>query len=136
MINRKFVPSPLTLVRLATAATFVIHGVHRIVHGGNAPFGEFLSSQGFPAGLAFAWTVSVVEVAGGLSLLAGWLVLPLCLWFFVQTVLGIILVHAPHGWFVVGAGRNGVEFSVLLLVCLLAIALERVSSRPGRHAAI
>lgn len=38
--------------------------------------------------------------------------------------MGIVLVHAPHGWFVVGAGRNGMEYSVLLIVCLLLLALQ------------
>jgi putative oxidoreductase len=39
------------------------------------------------------------------------------------------MVHASNGWFVVGAGRNGVEYSVLLLCCLTAIALPRLRRR-------
>ncbi|MCA1560813.1 MAG: hypothetical protein LC804_11270 [Acidobacteria bacterium] len=27
------------------------------------------------------------------------------------------------GWFVVGAGRNGMEFSTLLIICLVVIAM-------------
>ena len=34
----------------------------------------------------------------------------------------MILVHLPAGWFVVGGGRNGMEYSVLLIVALLGIA--------------
>jgi putative oxidoreductase len=30
-------------------------------------------------------------------------------------VMGIVLVHYPEGWYVVGGGRNGVEFNVLLI---------------------
>ena len=37
-------------------------------------------------------------------------------------IAGVVLVHAREGWFVVGAGRNGVEYSVLLIACLPAIA--------------
>jgi hypothetical protein len=37
-----------------------------------------------------------------------------------------MLVHAPNGWFVVGARRNGVEFSVLLMACLVAVALPHL----------
>ena len=38
-----------------------------------------------------------------------------------QIATGIALVHAPAGWFVVGLGRNGVEYSVLILFCLAAL---------------
>jgi putative oxidoreductase len=33
--------------------------------------------------------------------------------------MGILLVHRHDGWFVVGGGRNGVEYSVLLIAVLL-----------------
>jgi putative oxidoreductase len=35
--------------------------------------------------------------------------------------MGIIMVHYPEGWFVVGAGRNGVEFNFLLIFTLVTI---------------
>ena len=38
--------------------------------------------------------------------------------------MGILLVHAPEGWFVVGAGRNGMEYSVLLIASLALVALR------------
>ena len=41
----------------------------------------------------------------------------------------IVLVHAPAGWFVVGLGRNGAEYSVLLIACLLCVGLQHVGSR-------
>jgi putative oxidoreductase len=37
----------------------------------------------------------------------------------------------PHGWFVVGLGRNGMEYSVLLIVCLLAVAYAHAPLRFG-----
>lgn len=114
---------PLVVLRVATAATFLIHGVHRFTTGGYAPFGEWLETQGFPLGQAWAWAVTLIEVVGGPILAAGRLVLPLAGYFALQTLLGIWLVHAPHGWFVVGAGRNGMEFSALLIVCLGCVAL-------------
>ena len=112
----------LAIVRVAAAAMLVIHGVARIRAGGVAPFGEFLSQNHLPFGAALAWTITVVEIAGGLTLAAGRLVRPLCAWFVVELLAGIALVHGREGWFVVGLGRNGVEYSVLLIVCLLALA--------------
>ena len=35
--------------------------------------------------------------------------------------LGIIMVHYQEGWFVVGGGRNGVEFNFILIFVLLTI---------------
>jgi len=38
---------------------------------------------------------------------------------------GIALAHFPDGWFVVGGGRNGMEYSVLLILCLVVIVLDQ-----------
>lgn len=46
-------------------------------------------------------------------------------------VMGIVLVHASAGWFVVGVGRNGSEYSVLLIVCLLCVGLQHVTARTS-----
>ena len=37
-----------------------------------------------------------------------------------------LVFHFPEGWFVVGAGRNGMEYSVLLIAVLAALAWARV----------
>ena len=47
----------------------------------------------------------------------------LAAWFILQIAAGIVMVHAASGWFVVGAGRNGVEYSVLIVACLFATAM-------------
>jgi|CXWL01.1.fsa_nt_gi putative oxidoreductase len=112
----------LALVRAAVAANLVIHGLTRLSLGGVNAFGEHLGSQGIPGGPAVAWLLTTVEVLGGLSLLAGYFVPWLCLWFAAELSAGIVMVHFKEGWFVVGAGRNGMEYSVVLIVCLLTVA--------------
>ncbi len=119
----------ITIVRVAAAAMMVIHGIYRIFAGGVTPFGGFLGAQGLPAGVAVAWLLTIVEIAGGLLLMAGRFVRPLCLWFGLELLAGIALVHLREGWFVVGGGRNGFEYSVLLIVCFAAVAVD--ASRPG-----
>lgn len=111
----------LTLIRVLVAAELFVHGSARLYFG-PAGFGEYLAGRGFPLGGAIAWTITVVELLGGLALAAGFFVRPLCAWFAGVLAMGIVLVHAPEGWFVVGAGRNGMEFSVLLIGCLIATA--------------
>ena len=114
----------LTLVRAGVALVLVIHGIARARLGIVDDFGVVLGQWGFPAGFWLAWTITIVEIAGGIALAAGLFVRPLALWFMVQLGAGIYLIHARAGWFVVGAGRNGAEFSAFLIVCLAAVALS------------
>lgn len=126
-------PAALALVRAGTAFILVIHGIARTRLGIVDDFGVVLGQWGFPAGLWLAWTLTIVEIAGGLALAAGLFVRPLALWFMVQLAAGIYLIHARAGWFVVGAGRNGAEFSALLIVCLAAAALAPPGSTNLRR---
>ena len=121
----------ITIVRLAAAGMMIIHGTFRLFAGGVAPFGEFLGSQGLPAGLAVAWLLTVVEIVGGALLASGRFVRPLCAWFSLELLAGIALVHFREGWFVVGGGRNGFEYSLLLIVCFAAVAVDAAPARPG-----
>jgi putative oxidoreductase len=113
----------ITLLRVAAASVFVIHGAARAGLGIVDDFGGYLSSSGFPAGTAVAWAITLVEIVGGLLLALGLFVRPLALWFAVQIAAGVVMIHGRVGWFVVGAGRNGAEYSALILVCLLAVVL-------------
>lgn len=121
------------VIRAAVALTMVIHGVARVYLGGVKPFGEFLAGRGFPQGAALAWLLTGVEIAGGVALLLGFFPRPLAAWFAVQLAAGIALVHFREGWFVVGAGRNGMEYSVVLILCCVAIILlHSGKSKPAR----
>lgn len=112
----------IVVIRIFLAATMIIHAIARINAGGVAPFGEFLTISGFPLGLYLAWAITIFEIVGGIILAVGYFVPVLALIFAIQLMLGIVLVHAKEGWFVVGLGRNGMEYSVLLIVSFLAIA--------------
>jgi len=118
----------LTLLRLGTAAVMFIHGVARAYLGIVDDFGVVLNQWGFPAGAALAWLITSVEILGGASLAAGHFVRPLSAWFILQLVTGIYLIHGRVGWFVVGAGRNGVEFSALLILCFVVVILTARSA--------
>lgn len=114
----------LMLLRLGLAALLLVHGVARVYNGGVMPFGEWLGTQGIPLGTAVAIFVTAWELTATWLLAFGpkrWLA-PICSVFIAIYACGIWLVHAPAGWFVVGAGRNGSEYSVLLIVCLSMLA--------------
>ena len=126
----------LTLLRVAVASVFVIHGVARAMLGIVDDFGGFFAAHGLPAGVVNAWGVTVIEFVGGLALAAGVAVRPLVTWFAIQILTGIALIHGKVGWFVVGAGRNGAEYSALIVVCLMVVAMtDSFGHRLGRPAA-
>ena len=113
------------LLRVTVAGLLCVHGATRVYKHDVSGFGQFLASQHVPAAHIVAWVLSLVEVGGTVALAAGFLVIPLCLWFAVELTVGIVLVHAHQGWFVVGGGTGGMEYSVLLIIALSAIALIR-----------
>lgn len=114
----------MIIIRYVLAATMLIHGIARIVLGGFAPFGEFLASKGFPFGVAVALLVTLFELAGSGLLLARKYVVIIAALFALELLMGIVLVHGPEGWFVVGAGRNGMEYSAVLIAGFLAVIVS------------
>ncbi len=121
----------LVFIRLVLSSVMFIHGATRIGNGTVDDFGGFLSSQGFPLGFFVAWAITVFELVGSVLLAAGFYAWILALIFALELAVGIALVHWREGWFVVGAGRNGIEFSVVLISSFLAIAYANYK-RGGR----
>jgi putative oxidoreductase len=111
----------LATIRIAAAGNLLIHGIFRLATGGVSGFEGYLQSLGLPP--FTAWVLTVFEIIASLLVIAGRWVSPLCIVFCLELLAGIILVHLSEGWFVVGGGRNGMEYSVLLIFCFLATAL-------------
>lgn len=122
----------LLVLRLVLAGLIGAHGWARWYHGGVAPFGQWLAGLEIPFGMAIAIGVTVIEIVGTPLFALGRLLLPLSLVYSAIYLTGIVLVHAPAGWFVVGLGRNGMEYSVLLIVCLLLVGLTSRDSGAAR----
>ncbi len=116
----------MLIIRAVFCLLIAIHGWARLLSGAVEPFGLWLDDQGLLWGTAIAWSITVLEIVGSVLLFAGAVVGPLCASYALIYFSGLLLVHAEHGWFVVGLGRNGMEYSVLLLTCLLAIYLDHL----------
>jgi putative oxidoreductase len=114
-------PLALLIVRIAAAGNMLIHGIARLSLGTVPNFDEYLQSLGFPP--YTAWAITIFELIGSIAIMIGRWVTPLSLVFCIQLIVGIVLIHFSQGWFVVGAGRNGMEYSVLLIICFLVTAL-------------
>jgi putative oxidoreductase len=115
----------LRIVRVAVGLIMASHGLEPLLSGGVAGLGGYLSSLGFPMGNALAWIIVLTELIGGCILAIGWFRTWICIALLGILGMGIVLVHGQQGWFVVGAGSNGMEFNVLLMLCLVAILLEK-----------
>ncbi|WP_262695353.1 DoxX family protein [Kordiimonas aquimaris] len=112
--------------RCLLGAFLMAHGWARLLAGGVAPFGVFLDAQGFPFGQLIAWAITLFEIVGATVFLLGRFVPYLSGLFAVIYTMGIILVHAREGWFVVGLGRNGMEYSILLISSLVLVGLHHL----------
>lgn len=113
----------MDIVRIAVGIILIIHAISRLAQGRatHAGFGEYLGSEGFPFGVALAWLISFTQLFASIGLIFGRFMVPACISHICILITGIILIHASEGWYVVGGGRNGMEFSIILLACLSAI---------------
>ncbi|MGX7668647.1 DoxX family protein [Flavobacterium pedocola] len=112
------------LLRIAVAVILILHSVPGMFNNGINDFGKlYLDTQGFaPFGLVIAWAIKLSHTAAAVLLLANRYLKPAAWVTIFILVVGIFMVHLPDGWYVVGGGRNGVEFNFLLIAVLLAIA--------------
>ena len=113
-----------TLLRVTVSVFLMAHGIARAYLGTVNGFGEFLNSKGFLVGGFLAWGITIFEIAGGAAMALGYFVRWIAAVFIIQLFTGIILVHAQNGWFVVGATLGGMEYSVMLIICLIVISAQ------------
>lgn len=119
----------LVFLRTVLAGMMFIHGVTRISNGTVGGFGEFLTAQGFPLGFYLAWGITIFELAGSVALAVGFFAYIMALIFALELLMGIYLVHAKSGWFVVGAGTGGMEYSVLLIAGFITIFISHFGQK-------
>ena len=111
------------LLRLAVAIILLAHGIPGMLDGSINDFGNlYLNPNGFaPLGVPIAWAIKLSHVVAAFCLLfEKYMKLASIITIFILLV-GIIMIHIKEGWFVVGGGRNGMEFNFLLIFVILAI---------------
>lgn len=111
------------LLRIAVAIILLTHSVFGIFDNGINDFGNlYLNQIGFaPFGVFIAWSIKLSHIIAAILLILNkYLKLAGFVTIFIL-IMGIILVHFQEGWFVVGGGRNGMEYNFLLIIVLLAI---------------
>ena len=115
------------LLRFAVVVILLAHSVPGMFNNGIIDFGNFyLNKVGFaPFGVALAWAIKLSHVIAAFCLLLNKFVKAACLLTIAILITGIFMVHLKEGWFVVGGGRNGVEFNFLMIIVLLTIMFTK-----------
>jgi putative oxidoreductase len=117
MLNDTFI------LRLAVAIILLVHGLGGMFNNGVNDFGNlFLNQIGFaPLGLPIAWAIKLSHAVCAVLLILNRYIKFAAISTIFILLMGIILVHYKEGWFVVGGGRNGIEYNFLLICVLAAI---------------
>jgi putative oxidoreductase len=119
-------------LRLMVGFGFAAHGYAKLARGPES-FAVVLHAMGIPAPSLMAWVTSLLELVGGVAVMAGAAVLPLTLPLAVVMATAMFGVHWRYGFSSVrlkaitasGAefGPTGYELNLLYLAALAALAL-------------
>lgn len=111
------------ILRVSTAIILLSHSVFGMFDGGINDFGNFyLNKIGFaPYGVVIAWIIKLSHIVCAVLLIINKYIRLACFATIFILIIGIIMVHFKEGWFVVGGGRNGMEYNFVLICVLTAI---------------
>jgi putative oxidoreductase len=117
----------LTLLRICFGAVFFAHGAQKVLGWWGGP-GFYGAMNGFTQGMNIPAPLAVLailaEFLGGICLVAGLLARVAALGVVVNMLVAIFLVHAPYGFFMNWAGKQGGEgFEYHLLAITLGLTL-------------
>jgi putative oxidoreductase len=123
----------LEVVRLAASLILIVHPIGGLIEAFRDPndlndLGLYFSSIGYPFGVFLVWAAMFFQIASSVAVALRRLVVPACFVHIYVLGTGIWLFHAPY-WFaigpdnVIGPGREGTEYSVLLITCFVSLAL-------------
>jgi putative oxidoreductase len=115
------------ILRVWLAIVLLTHGLPGMFNGGIQAFGDlFLNQIGFaPVGVPLAWAIKISHVVCAVFLVLNKYIKASSIVSIFVLVMGIILVHFKEGWYVVGGGRNGVEYNLFLIVVFVYVMFPR-----------
>jgi putative oxidoreductase len=115
------------ILRIAVAITLLAHSIPSIITNDVYNFGMYyLNEVGFsPIGVPLAWAIKLSHVVCAVLLLLNRQIRAAAYATILVLAVGIVMVHYPEGWFVVGLGRNGMEFNVVLILVLISILYQK-----------
>ncbi|MBN8790023.1 MAG: DoxX family protein [Terrimonas sp.] len=127
----KYLNDRTFILRFIIAIILFAHSIPGIIDGSIRAFGTaYLDQAGFaPLGLIIAWSIKLSHILCAVLLLANRYVKFASVVTIFILIAGIFMVHLKDGWYVVGGGRNGIEFNLLMIVVLCYIMMEDVRGK-------
>ena len=126
---QRWVPLPL---RLMLGYGFMAHGWAKLSRG-PAEFAKLLEQIGTPLPEATAWLSTLIEILGGLAIVAGALVTAVSIPLIVMMLVALFTVHLRYGFSAINTigltadgpqfGPPGYEVNLLYIAGLLALVL-------------
>jgi len=108
-------------IRLILGFGFLYHGVTKFTGGIENTVG-FFDSIGIPAAGLMAWVVALLEIFGGLALIAGAFVGVVSLLLIINMLVAMFTVHLPNGFNFMNQ-PPGAEVNLLYIAGLVALML-------------
>ena len=131
MIDTRFAPYGIFLLRASLGVMFVAHALLKYLVFTMPGFEGFLAKVGLPAFLA--WPIFLAELMGGVAIIAGfysrWVSAAL-----LPVLLGAFAVHWPNGW-LFNVPNGGWEYPAFLTIAALTHILAGEGAfavRPAR----
>ena len=126
---RRWATLPL---RLIIGYGFMAHGLAKLSRGPEG-FAKLLEQIGAPLPEATAWVSTLIEVLGGLAILAGAFVAVVSIPLIVMMLVAMFTVHLRYGFSAINTigltadgpqfGPPGIEVNLLYIACLVALIL-------------
>ena len=125
--NPKRLSLGLTLLRLVVGFNFMMHGYQKLFVMGVAGVSGAFGQMGAPLPGFTGPLFGVCEFFFGITVMLGLLTRLGALWFTLDMLGAIAIVHIKNGW----SGQGGLEFPILLLTASLVLLI----GGPGAYAA-
>jgi uncharacterized membrane protein YphA (DoxX/SURF4 family) len=121
----------MQIIRVVSALSLVPHGATAFVTWdveGMRGWGEAMTAQGWPFGVAMVWTIKGTELVSALARISGRFIVPACIGNLAVIVPGM-WISQRMAWFNVGPGEGGIEFPILLTAGAVASILAYLPLR-------
>ncbi len=127
----------LAFLRIITGFIFTVHGYQKLFVMGIGGVADAFTHMGAPLPGLTGPLFAIAEFIFGIAVMLGVLTRVGALWFVVDMLGAIAIVHLKNGW----SKPGGMEFPVLLLVASLAVFLAgpgawAVDNRIGRRSSM